>query len=301
MTDAAQPLSAATAGSCAPTAGRGASRRSTGCFASSACRGRCRSDNGPPFASSGAGGLTRLAVHWLKLGIRLERIEPGQPQQNGRHERMHRTLKAETARPPAATPAEQQARFDALPPATSTTSGRTRRSARTRRPAATSPRRGRYPEQASRSPGTTPITPSGGCAPTARSSGAASSSSSARRWSARPSASPKPRIGDWIVRFAAVDLGLIDRTSRKTAPLRGAPAGAPRSAPGTNRENCQPCSRSIVSTMTPVARGRVAGGRILQILPELLDLGEEAVAFRAVVLVGRRRRRTPAAACAAFR
>jgi transposase InsO family protein len=71
-----------------------------------------RSDNGPPFASVGAAGLTRLAVHWLKLGIALERIEPGQPQQNGRHERMHATLKAETARPPAADGAAQQARFD---------------------------------------------------------------------------------------------------------------------------------------------------------------------------------------------
>ncbi len=69
-------------------------------------------DNGPPFASTGAGGLTRLAVGWVKLGIRLERIDPGCPQQNGRHERMHRTLKAETSRPPAASPAEQQQRFD---------------------------------------------------------------------------------------------------------------------------------------------------------------------------------------------
>jgi len=71
-----------------------------------------RSDNGPPFASQGAGGLSRLAVEWLKLGIKLERIQPGQPQQNGRHERMHRTLKAETSRPPAASPEAQQRRFD---------------------------------------------------------------------------------------------------------------------------------------------------------------------------------------------
>jgi transposase InsO family protein len=73
-----------------------------------------RSDNGSPFASPGAGGLTRLSVQWIKLGIRLERIVPGKPQQNGRHERMHATLKAETAAPPAATAAEQQARFDAF-------------------------------------------------------------------------------------------------------------------------------------------------------------------------------------------
>jgi transposase InsO family protein len=71
-----------------------------------------RSDNGPPFASTGAGGLTALAIHWIKLGIRLERILPGQPQQNGRHERMHGTLKRETLRPPAGDPAAQQARFE---------------------------------------------------------------------------------------------------------------------------------------------------------------------------------------------
>jgi putative transposase len=71
-----------------------------------------RSDNGPPFAGSGAGGLTRLSARWAKMGIRLERIYPGKPQQNGRHERMHGTLKAEACAPPAATAAAQQRRFD---------------------------------------------------------------------------------------------------------------------------------------------------------------------------------------------
>jgi transposase InsO family protein len=71
-----------------------------------------RSDNGPPFASTAAGGLTRLSAHWLKLGIALERIEPGQAQQNGRHERMHGTLKGETTKPPAQTRKAQQSRFD---------------------------------------------------------------------------------------------------------------------------------------------------------------------------------------------
>lgn len=73
-----------------------------------------RSDNGPPFAASGAGGLTRLSARWVKMGIGLERIQPGKPQQNGRHERMHRTLKAQTCMPPAATAALQQSRFDAF-------------------------------------------------------------------------------------------------------------------------------------------------------------------------------------------
>ncbi len=73
-----------------------------------------RSDNGTPFASTGAGGLTRLSAGWAKMGIRLERIWPGKPQQNGRHERMHGTLKAEACRPPSANAADQQKRFDAF-------------------------------------------------------------------------------------------------------------------------------------------------------------------------------------------
>jgi transposase InsO family protein len=71
-----------------------------------------RSDNGAPFASVGVGGLSRLSVWWIKLGIAPERIAPGQPQQNGRHERMHRTLKEQCANPPAASAAAQQRRFD---------------------------------------------------------------------------------------------------------------------------------------------------------------------------------------------
>ena len=71
-----------------------------------------RSDNGVPFAGPRAGGLSRLSVEWVKAGVGLERIASGQPQQNGRHERMHRTLKEETVRPPAMTVEEQQARFD---------------------------------------------------------------------------------------------------------------------------------------------------------------------------------------------
>ncbi len=71
-----------------------------------------RTDNGPPFASLGAGGLSPLSVWWIKLGIMPERIAPGHPEQNGRHERLHGTLKQETLRPPAPTPADQQARWD---------------------------------------------------------------------------------------------------------------------------------------------------------------------------------------------
>ena len=75
---------------------------------------RMRSDNGAPFASNGGCGLTELAAWWIELGIECERIEPGCPQQNGRHERMHRTLQEATMQPPAATLRRQQARFDAF-------------------------------------------------------------------------------------------------------------------------------------------------------------------------------------------
>ena len=74
-----------------------------------------RSDNGVPFASANAlFNLSRLAVWWLRLGIAIERIKPGRPQQNGRHERMHLTLKKETTRPPASNSLQQQAKFDAF-------------------------------------------------------------------------------------------------------------------------------------------------------------------------------------------
>jgi transposase InsO family protein len=71
-----------------------------------------RSDNGPPFASLAAGGLSWLAVRLIKAGVKPERIAAGKPQQNGRHERLHRTLKQETAQPPAASRRAQQRRFD---------------------------------------------------------------------------------------------------------------------------------------------------------------------------------------------
>jgi putative transposase len=71
-----------------------------------------RSDNGTPFASTALGRLSELSVWWIRLGIRPELIQPGKPQQNRQHERMHRVLKAETARPPAANLSQQQRWFD---------------------------------------------------------------------------------------------------------------------------------------------------------------------------------------------
>jgi transposase InsO family protein len=75
---------------------------------------RIRTDNGVPFASNAPGGLSQLSIWWIRLGILPERIEPGKPQQNGRHERMHKTLKEATIIPPAETAQLQQKEFDAF-------------------------------------------------------------------------------------------------------------------------------------------------------------------------------------------
>jgi hypothetical protein len=75
---------------------------------------RIRTDNGAPFATTALNRLSTLSVWWMKLGIRPELIEPASPQQNARHERMHRTLKAEATRPPKATMRAQQRRFNAF-------------------------------------------------------------------------------------------------------------------------------------------------------------------------------------------
>ena len=139
-----------------------------------------RCDNGAPFGSPGAGGLTRLSAWWLKLGVEPHFIRPASPQENGRHERMHRTLKKETSQPPAADAEEQQARFDDF---------RQRyNEIRPHEALGQTPPAERYQPSpralcpnASKSPGATPIMRCGGCARAERSNGAASSSSSARR------------------------------------------------------------------------------------------------------------------------
>lgn len=74
--------------------------------------GAIRTDNGVPFATQAIAGLSVLSVWWIKLGIQHQRIEPASPQQNGAHERMHKTLKAETTRPPQKNRAAQQGRFE---------------------------------------------------------------------------------------------------------------------------------------------------------------------------------------------
>ena len=81
-------------------------------FAEFGLPGCLRSDNGPPFAGPGLAGLSQLNVTWLRLGIRVEQMASGRPDQNGSHEHFHRVLKAATARPPAPTVRAQQRRFD---------------------------------------------------------------------------------------------------------------------------------------------------------------------------------------------
>jgi len=89
-------------------------RRFERAFAEFGLPARIRSDNGRPFVSTGLAGLSRLNVWRLRLGIQLERIAPGHPEQNGSHEQFHAVLKKATTRPPAANARAQQRRFDAF-------------------------------------------------------------------------------------------------------------------------------------------------------------------------------------------
>jgi putative transposase len=188
-----------------------------------------RSDNGAPFASSTSpGGLSRLSVHWVKLGIRLERIEPGAPQQNGRHERMHATLKAETSRPPAATAAEQQVRFD-----------RFRHDFNDNRPHEAL---GQVPPTSHYRPSPRPY-PHKVEAPWYDADHAVRKvrSNGEIRWGGEmiflsealigePVGIAETEAGDWLVRFADIDLGIIDRRSKK---LRRFTAARPPRHPET--------------------------------------------------------------------
>src|SRR5262249_20476706 len=96
----------------ASTAGEGAKPIFTRLFQEYGLPKRIRSDNGVPFATNTLARLSTLSAWWVRLGILPELIEPGRPAQNGRHERMHRTLKAETTRPAAGSLAAQQRKFN---------------------------------------------------------------------------------------------------------------------------------------------------------------------------------------------
>jgi putative transposase len=184
---------------------------------------RLRSDNGPPFAGNGAGGLSRLAVKWIKLGIGLERIDPGAPEQNGRHERMHGTLKAETARPPARSLSAQQARFERFRQEYNEI--RPHEGIGLATPASRyqpSPRP--YPERIEE-----PSYQAEHAVRRVRSNGEI-------RWAGdlifisetlvgEPVGIAESESGDWMVRFADHPLGLIDRRTRKLRPFAPARPG----------------------------------------------------------------------------
>lgn len=185
-----------------------------------------RTDNGAPFASSGAGGLTRLSVEWLKLGIKLERIEPGQPQQNGRHERMHRTLKSETSRPPADSPHQQQARFDHF--RRRYNHERPHEALGQEPPAAhyqASPRL--YPEHVPE-----PWYDADHAVRRVRGSGEIKWGGDyvfvSEALNGEPVGIAETAAGDWIVRFLDLDLGLIDRKTKKLRRFTSARPGRPK-------------------------------------------------------------------------
>ena len=199
-----------------------------------------RSDNGPPFAGRGAGGLTRLAVKWIKLGIRIERTDPAAPQQNARHERMHATLKAETAAPPASTIAAQQRRFQ-----------RFRADFNTQRPhealgqntpdSRYQPSSRPYPRRIE-----DPVYDADHAVRRVRSNGQI-------KWRGEhiflsealigePVGIAQTQTGDWIVRFADTPIALIDPKQNKLTPI--APA-----RPGRQSQNTKQ-NRKTVSYLT---------------------------------------------------
>jgi len=182
-----------------------------------------RSDNGSPFASTGAGGLTRLSARWAKMGIRLERIWPGKPQQNGRHERMHRTLKADACQPPSANAAEQQARFDAF-----------RQEFNHERPHEAL---GQRPPARLYAPSSKPFVEPKGDPDYGTDDVRSVRSSGEIKWKGSMLFLSEALVGEavgiaqrddghWLVRFANVPLGLIDRSTGKLA--RFGPGRPPR-------------------------------------------------------------------------
>jgi transposase InsO family protein len=216
-----------------------------------------RCDNGSPFGSRGAGGLTRLSVWWLKLGIEPHFIRPASPQENGRHERMHRTLKQQTSCPAAANAAEQQARFDEF-------------------------RRHYNEERPHEALGQTPPAEAYARSPRALPSRVDdpwyNADHEARRvretgeikWKGESVfigealagelvGLAELENGDHVVRFCDRDLGVLDRRGggfRRFAPPR---AGLRETTePAMQTQNCRPSSRSKMSTISPVEHREAA-------------------------------------------
>ena len=180
------------------------------------CRGRCGPTTARPLRRTGPGAALAFGGLVAQAGIRLDRIDPGHPEQNGRHERFHRTLQDEAATPPAATLRQQQARFDRLR-RNSTRNGPHEALGQQPPsrvlcgvvPAVSDAPRGSLVRRHARGPA--------GHATMGKSSGAATSSLSARRSVGEPWGGGAER-GDWIVRFMHLEFGRIDRRTRRFTP-----------------------------------------------------------------------------------
>ena len=172
-----------------------------------------RSDNGSPFASIGAGGLSTLSVHWVKLGLRLERIVPGCPQQNGRHERMHATLKAETTRPAAGNLAAQQARFDRF--RAEFNHQRPHEALGQQMPAEHYQRSPRPMPDRVAEPWYDAEHAVRRVRPTGEIKWGGETVFISQALAGEPVGIAETESGDWLVRFASVDLGVIDRRTKK--------------------------------------------------------------------------------------
>lgn len=177
-----------------------------------------RSDNGAPFASRGLAGLTKLSAYWLLLGIRLERIRPANPQENGRHERMHRTLKAETAKPPRTNLLQQQECFDAF---IDEYNEERPHEALGQRPPSTV-----YRASKRCYPSSIPVPPYVGCDDVLKVSASGSIYLPRLRQvyvstalAGLPVGIETQTDGRWLLRFASLDLGYIDRAVMKLAPI----------------------------------------------------------------------------------
>ena len=177
-----------------------------------------RSDNGPPFASRGLAGLTKLSAYWLLLGIRLERIRPAHPEENGRHERMHRTLKDQTAKPPRTNLLQQQESFDDF--ITEYNDERPHEALGQRCPVAV------YRSSKRPFPSPIPMPRYVGCDDVLKVSGTGSIHLPRLRQvyvsvalAGLPVGIETQPDGRWLVRFASLDLGYIDRAVMKLAPI----------------------------------------------------------------------------------
>lgn len=177
-----------------------------------------RTDNGAPFAALSIAGLSSLAVWWLRLGIRIERIAPGHPEQNGRHERMHLTLKQETTRPAGHNILQQQDRFDRF--REEYNCRRPHEALNMRYPAAVyAPSSRRYPEKLAN-----PGYPLHDRVATISSGGHVSILGHRCIFIGKPFADQKIGLreietGRWLVSFLSNDLGIIDEKAGVFTPL----------------------------------------------------------------------------------